>query len=115
MIRRDFLKSLFGTCALSSVPALSLASTQESTAESYSFNSEYRSEEGLELNLTDICCATRNQDKNQFILTFDVRGNQPLTEKIYKLIDNKGKQQVLFMSPVAENQLHAVFNWSHSA
>lgn len=115
MNRRDLLKSLFGAWAWSSLPALSLASTQESTAEPYSFKSEYRSDEGLEFNLTDICCATRNQDKNQFILTFDVRGNQPLTEKIYKLIDNEGKQQILFMSPVAENQLQAVFNWSHSA
>ena len=57
-----------------------------------------------------------NKDRKQFILTYDVENNvSPLEEKIYDLKLASGHKQQVFMTPIGDNQLQAVFNWRLNA
>ena len=66
---------------------------------------------GMLLKLYKKQFATPSLDQAQYILTFDVFNQKTdLTEKIYQLTDDQGKKHEIFMSPVNNHQLQAVFN-----
>ncbi len=66
---------------------------------------------GMILKLYKKQYATKDKDHSQYILTFDVFNQKSaLTEGIYQLFDNNGKKHEIFMSPVNNQQLQAIFN-----
>ncbi len=111
MNRRNFNKnSLLSILGLSaSAPCLS--QVLKEPEQNVDYLQQLKSQNGLILQLTDKKFATINKDSKQFILTYDVlAGSIETEEKIYHLINNKGKQIQLFMKPLASGQLQAVFN-----
>lgn len=110
MRRRKFAKSVVAAVGISSLPmGVSLAMKPSSNA----LMSEEKiiSKEGLSLKLNQKIHPTNNKDRKQFILTYDVEGMKtPLIEKIYDLKLANGLSQPVFMSPVNDKQLQAVFN-----
>ena len=110
MKRRKFAKSVIAAVGVSSLPVgVSLA--MKPTVKALQTDEKISSTEGLVLTLNQQIHPTQNKDKKQFILTFDVEGNtSPLDEKIYELKLANGETQSIFMSPVNDRQLQAVFN-----
>ena len=110
MKRRNFTKSILAAVSLTSLPVgVSLA--MKPSIKSLQTNEKILSKEGLVLKLNQQIHPTKNKDRKQFILTYDVEGmNTPLIEKIYELTLDNGETQSVFMSPVNDKQLQAVFN-----
>ena len=74
------------------------------------------SNDGLVLKLNKLVNPTSNKDRKQFILTYDVKNNSvPLEEKIYELKIANGEVHQVYMTPVNDSQLQAVFNWRLNA
>ncbi len=111
MKRRNFAQSIVAGLGLSSLPvgaSLALKSTVNELHE----NLNVTTTDGLKLKLSKQKHPTQNKDKKQFILTYDVENrDQLLHEKIYELKLANGTTQQVFMTPVNNNQLQAVFNW----
>jgi hypothetical protein len=111
MNRRIFAKSVLGTVGLSVIAGPSLA-TKQTEQVKFEAGHQMLSDEGLKMTLSGHSLPTSAKDAKQFVLTFDV--NNPsgtLDEKIYHLTDHNGKKHQMFMSPIDQNQLQAVFNW----
>ncbi len=115
MKRRNFTQSLFAVAGLSSLP-VSLSLATNTPLHDLQKSNEVSTSEGLKLSLNQQINPTHNKDNKQFILTYDVKNSAlPLEEKIYDLKIAGGQKQKVFMSPVGENQLQAVFNWRLNA
>jgi hypothetical protein len=114
MKRRNFTQSALISLGISSLPlGVSLASSVKPDVISAS---DVTTTDGLKLKLVNKSNPTKNKDKKQFILIYDVeKSNAELTEKIYELKLAGGKKQQVFMTPVNENQLQAIFNWRLNA
>jgi len=110
MKRRNFTQSIVAGIGISSLPlGVSLASKSKSSL--FEKQEQIKTSEGLKLKLNQQVHPTNNQDRKQFILTFDIEGKtSSLQEKIYELKMANGESQKVFMTPVNENQLQAVFN-----
>lgn len=113
MNRRHFAKSILGGVGLSVVAGSAVGSTtKHSPAQRFEAGHQMQSTDGLKMTLSGHTLPTKNQDRQQFILTFDVHNNSaPLHEKIYQLTDHHGVIHQLYMTPIDENKLQAVFNW----
>ncbi len=110
MKRRKFTQTLLAAASLSSLP-VSVSLAAHSRLHDLQESKELSTTEGLKLLLIKRIHPTGNRDKKQLILTYNVKNNvQPLEEKIYDITVESGKSYQLFMTPVAENQLQAVFN-----
>ncbi len=114
MNRRKFTQSVMGTLGVSMIASQALASK---AIEPFKFEYKFKqgqqmlSDEGLKMTLVDYQLPTQNKDQKQFVLTFDVNNsNGNLNEKIYHLTDHKGKKHQMYMTPIKQNQLQAVFN-----
>ena len=115
MKRRKFTQSLAAGIGLSSIPmGVSLASKPPVSI--FEKQEKLKTTDGLKLKLNQQVHPTSNNDKKQFILTYDVEGQvDSLQEKIYELKMVNGDVQKVFMTPINENQLQAVFNWRLNA
>ncbi len=111
MNRRNFAKSVIITAGASAFIGRPVsASTVNQTK--FETGHQMRSDEGLKMTLSDHELPTLNKDQKQFVLTFDVDDpSERLQEKIYHLTDRNGKRHEIFMSPINNKQLQAVFNW----
>ena len=116
MNRRDFAKKTLGALGLSMLP---LSQVISSTAEPLSqchLGNTLNTSCGMQLTLVDQQWATASQDSKQFILTFATPcKNAALANKIYDVEDQNGLAHQIYMTPVAEDRLQAVFNWRTSA
>jgi len=115
MKRRNFTQSFITTLAVSSLPiGLSLAT--KSAEIDWQNKEKIKSKEGMIFKLNKQVNPTKNKDHKQFILTYDVKNHTtPLVERIYDLELANGNYHQVFMTPVAKNQLQAVFNWRLNA
>ena len=115
MKRRKFTQSVAAGIGLSSLPlGVSLAVKSDSSV--LQKQEQVKTTEGLNLKLNQQVYPTTNQDRKQFILTYDVEGKtSPLKEKIYELEMANGDLHKVYMTPVNEKQLQAVFNWRLNA
>ncbi len=119
MNRRIFAKSVMGTIGASMLASQTMASKAidpikfESKFEpKFKAGHQMLSDEGLNMTLSDHQLPTQNKDQMQFVLTFDVNNpNGNLDEKIYHLTDHNGKKHQMYMTPIDQNQLQAIFNW----
>ena len=110
MKRRNFAKSVIAAVGVSSLP-LGVSLAIEPSVKALQTAKTLKSNEGLVLKLNQQEHPTLNKDRKQFILTYDVEGiSSPLQEKIYELKFSNGENQSVFMTPVNEKQLQAVFN-----
>lgn len=110
MKRRNFTQSMIAALGVSSLPvSVSLAS--QSISSELQMDEKITADGELLLKLNSKVHPTRNKDQKQYILTYDVENARvPLEEKIYNLTASSGKTYEVFMTPVNENQLQAVFN-----
>lgn len=115
MKRRNFTQSVMATLGASSLPiGVSLAA--KAPVVELQTKEKITSKDGLVLKLNQTVHPTKNEDKKQFILTYDVKNSViPLEEKIYQLKVAGGKTHEVFMTPINGNQLQAVFNWRLNA
>jgi len=115
MKRRKFTQSLAAGIGLSSIPmGVSLAS--KSPVSLIENQEKIKTTDGLKLKLNQQVHPTNNKDKKQFILTYDVEGQVGmLKERIYELKMANGEEHKVFMTPVNDKQLQAVFNWRLNA
>ena len=113
MNRRHFAKSILGGMGLSVVAGSAVGfGTKHSTGHRFEAGHQMQSTDGLKMTLSSHTLPTKDQDRQQFILTFDVHNNTaPLQEKIYHLTDHQGARHQLYMTPIDQNKLQAVFNW----
>ncbi len=113
MNRRNFAKNIIGGLGLSMVAGQTVhAANSEKSAQPFEAGHQMQTADGMKMTLSQHSLATQNQDRQQFILTFDVHNNTaPLTEKIYRLKDHNGVNHEIFMSPVGKQKLQALFNW----
>ena len=110
MKRRKFAKSVIAAVGVSSLP-VGVSIAMKPTVKALQTDDKITSTEGLVLKLNKQIHPTQNNDKKQFILTFDVKGNKTaLDERIYELKLANGQSQSVYMSPVNDKQLQAVFN-----
>lgn len=118
MKRRKFAQSIAVGLGLGSLPmgasmSASIALSQP-VAEELQLNASIKTLEGLKLKLKQKIHPTKNKDNKQYILTYDVVSKegeqQTLDEKIYHLSLSNGQTQMVYMTPVNETQLQAVFN-----
>ncbi len=109
MNRRKFNTTAFiGLFGLNTSPALLAQSLNEIN---HGTHTQLRDREGMLLKLYQKQYATKDKDQAQYILTFDVfKQNKTLTERIYQLVDERGRKHDIFMTPINHNQLQAVFN-----
>ena len=111
MKRRKFAQSMLAALGMSSLP-MGLSIAKNAKGETHVLcdsKQKFTTEEGLQLSLNKHELATANKDAKQFILTYDV--NQSVVdEKIYKVKLDNGESHNVFMTPVNQNQLQAVFN-----
>jgi hypothetical protein len=114
MIRRKFTQSLVSVLGLSSL-SLGVSSTLSFSNQKVKTyldeNKTLITEEGLQLNLYSHNYATQNKDEKQFVLTYDVKNGQVLEEKIYHVLNSKGDSSLLFLTPINNKLLRAIFNW----
>lgn len=113
MNRRLFAKSILGGLGFSLVagPTVHAASIQPPVKQ-FEAGHQMKTADGMKMTLSGHSMPTANQDRQQFILTFDVHnGSERLAEKIYQLTDHNGQRHEIFMTPVSQNQLQAVYNW----
>jgi hypothetical protein len=115
MKRRKFAQSVLATLSLSCIPAgLSLAA--QSSLKALRINESIITVDGLKLALNQQVHPTNNQDEKQFILTYDVENNHAeLEEKIHEFKLANGEVHQMYMTPINNNQLQAVFNWRLNA
>jgi len=115
MKRRKFTQSLAAGIGLSTIPmGVSLAA--KSSVSLIENQEKIKTTDGLKLKLNQQVHPTNNKDKKQFILTYDVEGQvNALKEKIYELKMANGEVHEVFMTPVNDKQLQAVFNWRLNA
>ena len=112
MNRRNFAKSVVGTAGVSLLVGGSASAGTAINPVKFEAGHQMQSSDGLKMTLSGHSLPTSNKDHKQFVLTFDV--NNPsgsLNEKIYHLTDHHGKKHSMYMTPVDQNQLQAVFNW----
>ena len=115
MKRRNFTQSIIATLGVSSIP-MGVTLAAKTPVVELQKNEKILLKDGLILNLNQQVHPTRNKDSKQFILTYDVKNNTvPLEEKIYDLKLANGQSHQVFMTPVADDQLQAVFNWRLNA
>jgi hypothetical protein len=115
MKRRKFTQSLFATAGFSSLPICVSFAANAPLHELQKSKVVY-TVEGLNLLLKKQVNPMKNKDRKQFILTYEVDNNKkPLEEKIYDVIITGGKSHQIYMTPVADDQLQAVFNWRLNA
>lgn len=115
MKRRKFAKSVLAAVGVTSLP-MSVSLAMEPSVKVLQSNDKIKSSDGLVLKLKQQVNPTQNKDRKQFILTYDVKGNSfPLEEKIYDLKLANGESQSVYMSPVNDQQLQAVFNYRLNA
>ncbi len=114
MKRRNFAQSMLIGLAASSVPmGVSLAKLSKN--DELTFDEQLSTEEGLKLTLLDVVHPTQNKDRKQLILTYQVDDvTFPLQEKIHHLMAD-GRSQAVYLTPVGEHQLQAIFNWRLNA
>lgn len=114
MKRRNFSKSILLALGASGIPmGVSLASLNQQN--DFMKNHKITSDDGLELLLDQVVNPTSNKDRKQFILTYNVENRvDALEEKIYHLSVN-GRSHEVYMTPVNDHQLQAVFNWRLNA
>lgn len=115
MKRRKFAQSLLVGAGISSLPmSLSMASIKP--AHDLQKSNEVSTSDGLKMSLNKQLHPTRNKDRKQFILTYDVKNSSaPLQEKIYDLKLSNGQTHSVYMTPINDTQLQAVFNWRLNA
>jgi len=113
MNRRHFAQSMLGALGLSALAGShAQANTASKTKSGFEAGHQMRSSEGLKMTLSRHDLPTADRDRQQFILTFEVHDKPiQLAEKIYHLTDHHGTQHQLYMTPVSDNHLQAVFNW----
>jgi len=110
MKRRKFTQSLFAAASFSSMPMCVSLAANTPLHELQKFK-DVTTSEGLRLSLKRQVYPTLNKDNKQFILTYEVKNKGvPLVEKIYDISIKGSKSHQVYMTPVAENQLQAVFN-----
>ena len=119
MNRRKFSQSLASALGITMLPASVVVAGKVdsgSLRKSLSSSANIHTNDGLNLKLIKHEFGTQNLDEKQFILTYQV-DNAPATleEKIYHLKVGDGEEQPVYMTPVADNQLQAVFNWRLNA
>lgn len=115
MNRRKFAKSVMGTMGVSMLAGPTLATTNANQIK-FEAGHQMKSDNGLKMTLSGHSLPTSNKDQKQFVLTFDVNNpNGSLDEKIYHLTDHNGQRHQMFMTPIDQNQLQAVFNWRTNA
>lgn len=113
MNRRIFAKTVIGGLGASvlSVPVVASTSLKSSSLNTFEAGHSMQTADGLKMTLSGHQLPTKDKDQKQFVLTFDVHNaDSQLQEKIYQLTDHKGSKHEIFMSPVDNNQLQAVFN-----
>ena len=111
MNRRLFAKTVAGTMGVSLFATGSLAS-QGTTESNFEAGHQMTTDDGLKMTLSRHELPTKNKDRKQFTLTFDVENcDGQLLEKTYNLTDHKGVKHQIYMKPVAHNQLQAEYNW----
>lgn len=114
MNRRIFAKSLMGGLGLSMLSTQAMSTTKTTDQSSFTFEAghQMKTKDGLKMTLSGHSQPTKNQDHKQFILTFEVHNpSAPLVEKIYELTDHHGIHHQIYMTPVDNSKLQAVFNW----
>ncbi len=115
MKRRKFTQSIVSGIAISSLPIGLCLASKPCDINLYK-HKEINTIDGYKLKLNQQVHPTKNQDRKQFILTYDVEENTSiLKEKIYDLVTSNGDTHKVFMTPVNDNQLQAVFNWRLNA
>ena len=115
MKRRNFTQSIIAALSVASLPVGVTAAMQLQVHDLLK-NNNVTSEEGLKLKLNQKIHPLKNKDDKQFILTYGVENSvSPLEEKIYSLKTASGQTHQVYMTPVGDNQLQAVFNWRLNA
>ncbi|MBL4773235.1 MAG: hypothetical protein JKX98_06445 [Alcanivoracaceae bacterium] len=115
MKRRNFTQTVLIAMGAVSVP-MGIAFAVKSPVIALQFIDKVITNDGLILKLNKRVNPTRNQDSKQFILTYDVKNNSaPLEEKIYELKIANDEIHQVYMTPVNDSQLQAVFNWRLNA
>ncbi|MCF6319325.1 MAG: hypothetical protein L3J83_08615 [Proteobacteria bacterium] len=110
MKRRNFTQSLLTGLSISCMP-MGISMATKSPVHELLSRENLATTDGLKLKLTKQIHPTKNKDKKQFVLTYDVKNNVvPLEEKIYDLKLANDKTHQVYMTPVTDNQLQAVFN-----
>jgi len=112
MNRRIFAKTVLGGMGASLLATHTVAASKSIQNQAFEKGLLMQTEDGIKMTLVEHQHPTANQDRKQFVLTFDVQNNSsPLEEKVYQLKDHKGKKHQIYMSPIERNRLQAVFNW----
>lgn len=113
MNRRHFAQTILGGLGVSLLAGQTAQAVQlKKPARQFEAGHQMRSDEGLKMTLSEHNLPTADKDRQQFILTFDVHNQSTnLQEKIYQLTDHNGKRHEIYMTPVAQNKLQAVYNW----
>ncbi len=111
MKRRYFAQSLLLVLGTSNLPVGTSMAVSSIKDELQSESAKkITTEDGLILKLEGVVNPTSNKDHKQFILTYNVDDfNQPLEDKIYRLSVD-GHTHDVYMTPVNDRQLQAVFN-----
>jgi hypothetical protein len=112
MKRRKFAQSMLTALGMSSLPiGLTIAKNAKSEIHVLCDSKQkLTTDDGLQLSLNKHESATKNKDAKQFILTYDVNQGVAVDEKIYQVKLDNGEYHQVFMTPVNDNQLQAVFN-----
>ncbi len=115
MNRRIFAKSIMGAVGVSMLAGPTLATTKTSPV-TFEAGHQMTSNDGIKMTLSGHSLPTSDNDQKQFVLTFEVNNpNGSLDEKTYHLTDHNGQKHQMFMTPIDQNQLQAVFNWRTNA
>lgn len=115
MKRRKFTQAVLTAMSISTVP-IGVSFAAQSTVRTLQTNESITTKDGLKLNLNHRQYPMKDKDEKQFIITYDVENNNALLkEKIYQFKVANGETHQLFMTPVNDNQLQAVFNWRLNA
>ncbi len=113
MNRRKFAKTVVGGvgATIFSGQAMALSTAPKSEPAVFEAGHSMQTNDGLKMTLSGHQLPTKDRDQKQFVLTFDVHNaDTALQEKIYQLTDHKGIKHEIFMTPVDNNQLQAVYN-----
>jgi hypothetical protein len=113
MNRRLFNNSVLAAMGLGFLAGKTAsAATFSGQQQAFEAGHQMATRDGLKMTLSQHELPLSNKDRKQFVLTFDVHNaNEPLQEKIYQLTDHNGNTHDIFMSPVDQNKLQAVYNW----
>lgn len=115
MKRRNFTQAVITTLGIASLP-VGVTVAKQPPIHDLLKNNNVTSEGGLKLKLNQKIHPLKNKDEKQFILTYGVENSvSPLEEKIYFLKTANGQTHQVYMTPIDNNQLQAVFNWRLNA